>query len=211
MDKGLALARSGELNDGGRQADAERGRALERQQRTQEQGQRIGHDRAERFRASRDDRARFGVAEYGPADLTTPGAPRSINAGLFGEQANIEQTQRWLEAGRAAIAAKSADRPGLWPPFPGFLLDIEVIADPDEAQTVPGAIRAVLHAPDQLVERSKEIASHLSEIQSKVNSSGLLAVVSRRSLRCPVRRRDQARTRARSTLRNQHRGRPPHR
>ena len=57
------------------------------------------------------------------------------------------------------------------------LKGMEVIADPDNAQTVPDAIRAVLPAPNRLVEQSKEIASHLHAVQSKVNSSGLLAVV----------------------------------
>jgi hypothetical protein len=54
---------------------------------------------------------------------------------------------------------------------------MEVMADAEQAQTVPEAVRAVLPDPDQLVERSREIATHLYEIQSKVNSSGLLAVV----------------------------------
>lgn len=58
MSKGLALARSGELNELGRQAEAERGRPLERQRRNQEQGRRIGRERANRFRVSRHDRAR---------------------------------------------------------------------------------------------------------------------------------------------------------
>jgi hypothetical protein len=64
MRKGLALARSGELNELGRRADVERGRALERQRRTQEQGRRIGRERAARFRSLRDDRARaLGFAD----------------------------------------------------------------------------------------------------------------------------------------------------
>ena len=55
---------------------------------------------------------------------------------------------------------------------------MEVVADPDEqAQVVCDAVGEVLPDPDELVERSKVIATHLHTIQSKVNSSGLLAVV----------------------------------
>jgi hypothetical protein len=64
MRKGLALARSGELNELGRRTDARRGRALERQRRTQEQGRRIGRERSQRYRAMRDERARaLGFAD----------------------------------------------------------------------------------------------------------------------------------------------------
>jgi hypothetical protein len=54
---------------------------------------------------------------------------------------------------------------------------MEVIADPDQTPTVPDGVHAVLRTPDQLVQRSKEMAAHLYAIQSKVNSTGLLAVV----------------------------------
>lgn len=64
MRKGLALARSGRLNQLGRQADIERGRALERRRRTVRQGERMGRLRAARFRADRDGRARgLGFAD----------------------------------------------------------------------------------------------------------------------------------------------------
>lgn len=46
---------------------------------------------------------------------------------------------------------------------------MEVVADVDQAQTVPEAIRPVLSAPGQLVERSKEIARDLYAVQSRVN------------------------------------------
>jgi hypothetical protein len=58
MRKGLALARTGELNRLGREADADRGRALERHRRTVQQGSDLGRRRADRFRVRRDNRAR---------------------------------------------------------------------------------------------------------------------------------------------------------
>jgi hypothetical protein len=54
---------------------------------------------------------------------------------------------------------------------------MEVVADPEQAQTVPDAVRAVLPDAEQLVACSKDIATHLHTVQSRVNSSGLLAVV----------------------------------
>jgi hypothetical protein len=57
MRQGAGLARSGQLNQLGRQADAKRGRAVERHRRTVQQGARIGRLRAARYRAERDRRA----------------------------------------------------------------------------------------------------------------------------------------------------------
>ena len=67
MRVGLALSRTGVLNELGRLADAQRGRALERRRRTIEQGRRIGTARAARYRDQRERRAR----ELGFADLET--------------------------------------------------------------------------------------------------------------------------------------------
>lgn len=115
---------------------------------------------------------RFGVTEYGPADLTTPGAPRHINTGLLGAQADIEQTQTWLESGRNAIAAKSIDRPGLWPPFPGFSSDAgyhsELIFDPRMQRPIKPRVLAKLDNldPRERVETAVEI--YLAELQTLV-------------------------------------------
>jgi hypothetical protein len=64
MSKGLAMARSGELNELGRLADRRRGRSTERVLRTARQGQQLGRERAARFKAVRDGRARgLGYAD----------------------------------------------------------------------------------------------------------------------------------------------------
>jgi hypothetical protein len=67
MQKGLALARAGELNEMGRQRDQQLGRALERQRTDRRTGQQLGRRRAKRLRAQRERRAR----ELGFADLET--------------------------------------------------------------------------------------------------------------------------------------------
>src|SRR3954453_16195248 len=53
---------------------------------------------------------------------------------------------------------------------------LDVVVDPERGQTVPNAVATILADPDQLVEASKRIAKHLDSEQSKVNSSGLLAI-----------------------------------
>jgi hypothetical protein len=65
MRIGLALAQTGVLNELGRRADAQRGRALERRRRTQQQGRRVSAARIARFREHRERRAR----ELGFADV----------------------------------------------------------------------------------------------------------------------------------------------
>ena len=125
MQIGLELARAGALNELGRRADAERGRALERRRRTQEQGRRIGTARAARYRERRERRARalgFAdveallrqayvvegkavadiAAELGCAEITLIGEMERLGI------ARRPQAER-LGLGRAALAAHHAE------------------------------------------------------------------------------------------------------
>jgi hypothetical protein len=64
---------------------------------------------------------RFGVADYGPVDLGTPGAPREIRVGIVGPADGVEGARRWLERCRTPIAAKESSKsPRLFRDFPGF-------------------------------------------------------------------------------------------
>lgn len=64
---------------------------------------------------------RFGVADYGPVDLGTPGAPRQIRVGIVGPAEGVEGARRWLERCRDPIASKAGDKsPRLFRDFPGF-------------------------------------------------------------------------------------------
>jgi hypothetical protein len=115
---------------------------------------------------------RFGVAEYGPADLTAPGAPRSIKIGLLGAQANVEETQRWLESCREPIAAKSEDRPGLWREFPGFAPHVgyrsELVFDPRLQRTVKQSELATLESLDPRERVDAAVARYLAELGTLV-------------------------------------------
>lgn len=111
------------------------------------------------------------VVHYVPAERTGDGS---------GEQNGLLLTDTAIEldpALRAYFRDKIASRLSS--------KGMEVVADAEQVQTVPQAVRAVLPDGHQLVERSKEMANHLHEIQSKVNSSGLLAIVLGRASRVP--------------------------
>lgn len=69
---------------------------------------------------------KFGIREFGPADLAVPTAPRQIKVGLLGVAADIAEARNWLEKARDPISGKSPrssrapERRGLFPAFPGF-------------------------------------------------------------------------------------------
>lgn len=115
---------------------------------------------------------RFGVTEYGPADLSAPGAPRTINIGLLGDQASLEQTQTWLESCREAIAGKSTDRPGLWPAFPGFTPDAgyrsELVFEPRLQRAIKTRDLAKLEGLDPRKRVEAAVQLYLDELQTLV-------------------------------------------
>ena len=64
---------------------------------------------------------RFGVADYGPVDLGTPGAPREIRIGIVGPADGIDGARRWLERCREPIARQVwRQEPATVPRLPGI-------------------------------------------------------------------------------------------
>lgn len=53
---------------------------------------------------------------------------------------------------------------------------LEVVNDPEVESPAPDAVTSIASDPNQLVASSKVLATHLDEIQTGINSSGLLAV-----------------------------------
>ena len=106
---------------------------------------------------------RFGVVEYGPADLTAPGAPRSINVGLIGSQADIDATRLWMESCRLPIDGKNQTRPGLWPAWPGFTSEVgycsELTLEDRLQRPIKGRALAKLEAldPRQRIDAAVEL------------------------------------------------------
>jgi hypothetical protein len=66
---------------------------------------------------------RFGIGNYGPADLGTQGAPQAIRVGLIGPADQLDGLRTWLERCREPIAAKDERYPHLFPAFPGCDID----------------------------------------------------------------------------------------
>lgn len=66
---------------------------------------------------------RFGIADYGPADLTTPDAPKAIRLGVVGPANAVDGLRRWLERCHDQIPAKDERYPHLFPEFPGCDVD----------------------------------------------------------------------------------------
>jgi hypothetical protein len=71
---------------------------------------------------------RFGISNYGPADLTAADAPTAIRVGLIGPADHLDGLRTWLERCREPIAAKDERYPHLFPGFPGCDIDCGVHA-----------------------------------------------------------------------------------
>jgi hypothetical protein len=66
---------------------------------------------------------RFGIGNYGPADLGAQAAPRAIRVGLVGSADQLDGLRAWLERCREPIPAKDERYPHLFPAFPGCDID----------------------------------------------------------------------------------------
>jgi hypothetical protein len=67
---------------------------------------------------------RFGISNYGPADLLAPDAPKAIRLGLVGSADQLSGLRAWLERCREPIAEKDERYPHLFPAFPGCDFDV---------------------------------------------------------------------------------------
>ena len=66
---------------------------------------------------------RFGIGNYGPADLGSQDAPRAVRVGLIGPADQLDGLRTWLERCREPIPAKDEKYPHLFPSFPGCDID----------------------------------------------------------------------------------------
>ena len=63
---------------------------------------------------------RFGLRDYGPLDVSSSLAPKTIVAGLVGTPETTEGVSQWLLKCQGGIAAKSSKQPRLFPEFPSM-------------------------------------------------------------------------------------------
>ncbi|MGP0102091.1 MAG: argonaute/piwi family protein [Solirubrobacteraceae bacterium] len=119
---------------------------------------------------------RFGLLDFGPADLAEDAAPTAIPIGVVGTQETIEGVLRWLRRCRKPINPPTSKRTSnFFPPFPGFTSDVglesELTFDSRLQRSVPSReIRALAShatrdsrlqgAVDLLLEEIKAIAEH---------------------------------------------------
>jgi len=94
---------------------------------------------------------RFGISNYGPADLGTQGAPQAIRIGLVGPADQLDGLRTWLERCREPIPAKDERYPHLFPAFPGCDLDSGlqttlVFSDRNTRTVSERELRAISHA-----------------------------------------------------------------
>lgn len=118
---------------------------------------------------------RFGITEYGPADLTAPCAPRTIKVGLIGTQGSVDQTRAWLERCRSPVEGKGHDRPGLWPSFPGFSPNVgfhsELVFDPRLQRAVKTSSLAKLEDLDPRRRVEHAVDLYLDELKPLVEDA----------------------------------------
>ena len=95
---------------------------------------------------------RFGISNYGPADLDEPERRRPIRVGLVGPAELLPELRSWLERCRDPIAAKDERYPNLFTGFPGCdvdrgLLTTLVLADRTSAIVSKSVLREIAKAP----------------------------------------------------------------
>ena len=117
---------------------------------------------------------RFGVMDYGPADLVAEGAPRKITVGLVGEEAELQQLGSWLEKCDQAIAGKDGLGSGLFPGFPGFNTGSgyrsELRIDPRLCRPIRAKKLDEIGRLDPRKRTGAAVAAYLEEIETIVES-----------------------------------------
>jgi hypothetical protein len=133
------------------------------------------------FGAGRHIDVRFGIHDYGPADLGTPRAPTSVRLGVIGTSETVDGLTQWLERCRCHISAKASPHPNLFPGFPGYSNDVgfrsELLLDSQfNTEVSTAAIGDACHQtpPDQAVTSAVEI---FSEAVSRLAERRLVDVI----------------------------------
>ena len=67
---------------------------------------------------------RFGIMSYGPFDVTSEMAPKRIRIGIVGTEKTVERFLSWLAQCKSGLAAKTGNKPNLFPRFPGLGEDV---------------------------------------------------------------------------------------
>ncbi|MHB1699864.1 MAG: argonaute/piwi family protein [Acidobacteriaceae bacterium] len=100
---------------------------------------------------------RFGLRDYGPLDVSSSLAPKTIVAGLVGTPETTEGVSQWLLKCQGGIAAKASKQPRLFPEFPSMdgltALRCKVVVDSSRMRSINRSALAQLEQLAGNVER----------------------------------------------------------
>jgi hypothetical protein len=116
---------------------------------------------------------RFGIRNYGPADLSGPAdalGPRAVRVGLIGPADQLDGVRAWLERCRDPIAAKDERYPTLFPDFPGCDIDrglhtTLVLSDRASAAVSNRALRQITAASDHAAAINAAVEAYVDEVR----------------------------------------------
>ncbi len=114
---------------------------------------------------------RFGIANHGPLDAGTPGAPARIRVGIVGWPAAIQGIRDWLGRAREPLAAKPTKyrkQASLFPAFPGFDEDHTfrslLVIDDRNLRAVPNRAFNALDRANPLKATQRIVDAYMEEI-----------------------------------------------
>ena len=117
---------------------------------------------------------RFGLSSYGPLDLLSDLAPKSIRLGLVGTSESIDGFAKWVERCAQGVPAKVSKQPHLFPAFPSMdgktAFHCDLVMHPSLQRTIPrqkclvlGGIGSIEQRIIQAVELFAAEIAHLAE------------------------------------------------
>lgn len=144
---------------------------------------------------------RFGITDYGPADLNDHPHGRVIRVGLVAPGESVDGLARWLDRCRDEIPAKDNRYPHLFTSFPGCDVDrglrSTLILSPRTTRTISGRVLEQVAAAEPQVPVELAVAAYAEEARALAEGNRCDVVLIAR----PVELRDTA-TRPRGGVRD---------
>jgi hypothetical protein len=113
---------------------------------------------------------RFGLRDYGPLDVSSSLAPKTIVAGLVGTAETTEGVSLWLLRCQEGIAAKSSKQPRLFPEFPSMdgltAFRCKVVVDSSRTRNIT---RTVLAQLEQLAGNRERVERAVQLFMDELN------------------------------------------
>jgi len=122
------------------------------------------------FHACQHEDIRFGLMNYGPFDVGTPGAPATIRLGMVGTPKTIDGAMRWIQKCCSGIAAKPSPLTNLFVRFPGFNKDScfhsEIVSEDRCLRSISGAeVEKTVRTKEQITAIQNSVTLFLEHIR----------------------------------------------